>query len=94
MATYGEGLVANRLQSLPADEYTYFIEPTITHTRSAYRNPDFVVVAKTLGVLVIEVKDWKKITHATQQTVEIVRESGEHATEKNPLKMGQVQKFL
>lgn len=87
MVTRGEELVAGLLNRLPEEEYTFFIEPTITHTRSAYRNPDFVVVGKSLGVLVIEVKDWKKITRAAQQTVEIVRDSGEHATEKNPLKI-------
>lgn len=93
MVTYGEGLVASHLQSLPADEYTYFIEPTITHTRSAYRNPDFVVVAKTLGVLVIEVKDWKRIVHATQKKVEIIRDNGQQATEDNPLKTAREYAF-
>lgn len=85
MPTYGEELVAGLLKSLSGSEYEYFIEPTLTHTRSAFRNPDFVIVSRSLGVLVLEVKDWKKIIHVTKDGTDIERSSGMVETECNPV---------
>lgn len=85
MSTYGEELVAGLLKSLPGSEYEYFIEPTITHTRSVFRNPDFVIVSRSLGVLILEVKDWKRIIRAARDETDIERNNGLIETERNPV---------
>ncbi len=51
--THGEKELAKILRRLPEDWIVYY-EPAV-----GGRKPDFVVLAPGLGLLVIEVKDWK-----------------------------------
>jgi hypothetical protein len=83
MSTHGEKLVLELLESL---EYEYFLEPIIAGNDPVFREPDFVIIAPLLGVLVLEVKDWKRIRSADQRDVEIQRNSGEIAIERNPVR--------
>lgn len=87
MTTYGEKLVDKLLKSLPKDKYFYKQEPTISSQKSAYRNPDFVIVNATLGVIVLEVKDWKQILEVTQENTKIRRNDGTMSVEKNPVRI-------
>jgi len=84
METYGERLIATLSKNLPKKYFT-IPEPIIATTKSAYQNPDFVIVGADLGVVVLEVKDWKNIVGIKQKEVKIKRANGEIATEKNPL---------
>lgn len=83
--TYGERLVGDLLKTLPKDSYYYFVEPHIASATSAYRDPDFVIVSPRLGVIVLEVKDWKYIKSLTQKEFIVEREDGESITEKSPV---------
>ncbi|MBA3817207.1 MAG: ATP-dependent helicase, partial [Parachlamydiaceae bacterium] len=60
-------------------------EPTIVNTKSAYKNPDFVIVGADLGVVVLEIKDWNHIVGIKKKEVTIKRTNGEVVIEKNPL---------
>jgi len=64
-ATQGERRVFAALQALPDDVVVYY-EPVIRR-----RFPDFIVIAPTLGVIVIEVKGLalKTITHADSHAI-------------------------
>ncbi len=84
METYGEHLVATLSKNLPKKYFT-IAEPSISSTKSAYKNPDFVIVGADLGVIVLEVKDWKNILGIKKKEVRIQRANGEVAIEKNPL---------
>jgi hypothetical protein len=65
-ATQGERRVFAALQSLPDDVVVYY-EPAIRR-----RFPDFIVIAPTIGVVVIEVKGipLKAITHADMHRID------------------------
>lgn len=86
MPTYGETRIAKLASKLPTDYYT-FPEPTIFSKRfSSLKNPDFVIVGANLGVVVLEVKDWKTIRRIDEDAFEIQRDTGEIVTETNPVK--------
>lgn len=80
-ATDGERAVHARLQSL-ADDVLVFYEPIVKR-----RYPDFVVIHPRLGVLVIEVKDWRAgwIRSVSLDKVEYVV-SGQERTDHHPVK--------
>jgi hypothetical protein len=85
MPTYGETLVADLLKTLPVGEYFSIVEPHISTKESAYRNPDVVIVSNKLGVIVMEIKDWKNIKRIDKDSMIIERSNGEIATERNPV---------
>ncbi len=89
MPTYGEKLVAELVKSLDRKKYYGIQEPTITGIKkiSAYRNPDFVIVGVSLGVIILEVKDWVKLRGYDKGKVEIERRDGTIVAEDNPLKI-------
>lgn len=78
-ATQGERRVFAALQALPDDVIVYY-EPVI-----ARRYPDFIVIAPTLGVIVIEVKGipLKSITHADDHTIRYTH-SGQPQEQAHP----------
>lgn len=81
--TPGEKRVAQRLEShLPDDCLVWYDIPVGRH----YRHPDFVIIDPALGLIFLEVKDWRKSTfrHADPQSVLLDTEQGEKR-EKNPL---------
>src|SRR5574337_1059933 len=55
--TPGERLVFNSLQRNLSDEYFIWFEPTLFGQKRSAR-PDFVVLARHCGIIIIEVKDW------------------------------------
>jgi len=85
MPTYGERLVANLLKSLPKDKFYSIAEPHIPTTKSARQNPDFVIVGAELGVIVLEVKDWKKLKQVNQKEIVVETNNGELRKEENPV---------
>ena len=85
METHGEKLVASLLNKLPKGKYYVFQEPKIASMNSAYQHADFIVVSAQLGVIVIEVKDWKKIQSIKQKTFIVKHPDGRDEEEKNPL---------
>lgn len=87
MSTHGEKLVGDLAKKLPSNLYRTIEEPRIVSGRSAYQNPDFVIVGAMLGVVVLEVKDWKFIRKIKRDSFEIQRTNGEIAQETNPLKI-------
>jgi hypothetical protein len=85
--TYGEDLVEKLLRKLPKSRYYWSKEPIVSKGKSTFRHPDFVLVSSELGVVVLEVKDWKKIIRLNPKETEIQRSNGEVAIEKNPVKI-------
>ena len=81
--TRGERLVAQLLSQLSSETFYPVAEPMIS-TRSGGKRPDFVVVARYLGVAVIEVKDWKEIVQATQRHFTVRRTDGVVEAYPNP----------
>lgn len=85
MPTYGETLVANLINRLPEKRYFGIAEYTIP-TRDAFANPDFVIVCASLGVIVLEVKDYVEILEgSTQKEIRVRTRKGDVRTEKNPV---------
>src|SRR5215213_844353 len=70
--TYGEKLLNKFLRDLPRKQFFYHHEPQINTLDGHSSKPDFVVVAALLGVVVIEVKDWVKLTGGDQQLIHTV----------------------
>jgi len=66
-ATLGEKALFKILEALPDDNFVYY-DVQIKH-----RYADFVVISPRLGVLMIEIKDWKPetIVSADNNTIEL-----------------------
>jgi len=60
MTTYGEDRVHQLVKKLPNDYYG-FQEPHLPGSKNAYQNPDYVIVCARMGVVVVEIKDYKHI---------------------------------
>lgn len=90
--TYGEKLITNLLKTLPKEFY-YFVNPYVPSDNSAFHIPDFIIVAANLGVIVLEVKDWKNIREISKTNFTIQRITGEIATEDNPLEIAKKYTF-
>jgi hypothetical protein len=85
--TYGEALVAKRLEELckvHKNKFFFMEEPMIPDKTGGIR-PDFVLVSQKKGVYVIEVKDWVEFTDGcNQESVYIRKRSGDIVKHKNP----------
>ncbi len=82
-STHGEKELARLLRRLPED-WTVYHEPSVRGLR-----PDFVILAPSLGVLVLEVKDWKLVTVQAVDHQWVERQTASAAQpkrEKNPLR--------
>ncbi|MFI3014267.1 NERD domain-containing protein [Klebsiella aerogenes] len=81
--TAGERRVAQRLESHLSDECLIWYDIPVGRQ---YRHPDFVIIDPQLGLIFLEVKDWRLSTlrHADPQTVVLDTESGVKQ-EHNPL---------
>ena len=81
--TAGERRFAKRLKQLLEDDYLVWYEPPAGTTR---RYPDFVVLHPSRGLLLLEVKDWRRETIRTIDThnVELLTAQG-LVTKLNPL---------
>lgn len=73
--TGGEKRVAQRLESKLEDDYLLWYDVPIGPSNS---HPDFIVLHPQRGILILEVKDWKKetIQNADRQSFEIRTPSG------------------
>jgi hypothetical protein len=73
----GERLVFNVLGRQLPDDYFVWFEPTLFGQRHSAR-PDFLLLGRDIGLIVIEVKDWSldRIRSATRDTVELITGSG------------------
>jgi superfamily I DNA/RNA helicase len=87
-STSGEKLVFNVLKRLPGDAIVYF-EPSIDDLY-----PDFVVILPSLGVLLIEVKDWgiSSLAEANLHNVTI-RTNGKATSFVHPTRQVRAYKF-
>lgn len=79
-ATVGEKKMFNLLRAFLPDEYIVFYNQPING-----HYPDFIVVGPTLGVVILEVKDWESqsIISMNNETANLRTIGSEH---KNPLK--------
>ena len=89
MSTHGEQLVERLLNGLPKNKYHMVTEPQITTTRSAHKNPDFIVISASLGVIVLEVKDWANLEKVKQKEVVVNTCDGDRITYKNWIRASQ-----
>jgi hypothetical protein len=83
--TYGEALLGKLLNGLPKDQYYCAIEPRIFDHHGRDYKPDFVVICRNHGLLVIEVKDWVELRSGTQNEIEIQRRDGTTSVESHPV---------
>ncbi|MRT03055.1 DEAD/DEAH box helicase [Ewingella americana] len=81
--THGERRVAQRLESHLDDNCLAWYDIPVGRQ---YRHPDFVIIDPSLGLIFLEVKDWKLSTlrHADPQTIILETEHGQKQ-ERNPL---------
>ncbi len=89
-ATRGERLVFQTLKDCLPDDYIVYYEPMIHGKR-----PDLVVIGPDLGVLVLEVKDYRTSTlvKINQETWYLYTSTGEMATVISPLKQAREYAF-
>lgn len=86
METTGEKVIRSLLNRLPKEEYFYVEHPTIVNdSKSAYQEPDFVIVSVSKGVIVLEVKDWINIRIIEQKQIEILTSDNRPLRFRNPL---------
>lgn len=67
----GDKRVFHALKNLPSDCYVY-AQPLLVH-KSERREPDYVIVYKNWGVIVLEVKDWVNIKSIKRRGLEVYR---------------------
>lgn len=81
-ATTGERLVFRTLKNYLPDDYIVYYEPDIKGVR-----PDFVIIGPDIGLIVLEVKDYKKSTliSINQDEWELYTTNGEQHTVTNPV---------
>lgn len=81
--TPGEKRVARKLEAVLEDDYLIWYDIPVGSKR---RNPDFIILHPSRGLLVLEVKDWKPktIQKINKTTVELMV-NGHLINEKNPL---------
>lgn len=81
--TPGERRVAQRLESHLSDDCLIWYDIPVG---KQYQHPDFVIIDPSLGLIFLEVKDWRRSTfrHADPRTVTLETEQGSKK-EKNPL---------
>jgi hypothetical protein len=84
--TYGEKLLNRLLRDLPKKEFFYHYEPELVLPSGRSSKPDFIVVNPLLGVVVLEVKDWVKLTSGDQQLIHTIRSDGMPMSYENPLR--------
>lgn len=79
-ATYGERHLHKLLRDLPRKQFFFHHEPRLHQPSGRSSKPDFVIVDALRGVIVLEVKDWVKLTGGDQRTIHTLR-----STDKRPI---------
>lgn len=82
--TRGEKLIEELLKKLPKEDYIFFAESMIVPDEGSETNPDFIVISRQKGVIVIEVKDWVKLIRGNKEQIHIERRDGQTVPERNP----------
>ncbi|HUN09599.1 MAG TPA: UvrD-helicase domain-containing protein [Aggregatilineales bacterium] len=86
MTTYGEDRVHQLVKKLPNDYYG-FQEPHLPGSKNAYQNPDYVIVCARMGVVVVEIKDYKHIAEINTDTIQVFNEDGTVREDRSPLRI-------
>lgn len=81
----GERQVYEALSHLPSDTMVLY-QPRIPTSSGFALEPDFIVVIPEIGLLVLEVKNWREIVSADPHKVTIRSAAGTLHEMKNPLK--------
>jgi hypothetical protein len=83
--TYGEKLLNRLLRELPKKQFFFQYEPQIV-TPDGYSKPDFVIVSALRGVVILEVKDWVRLTGGDQALIHTVSSRGVEQNFENPIR--------
>jgi hypothetical protein len=83
--TPGEHRLKKLLQQLPAEDYWFTHEPRLIRPDGQTSKPDFVIVHRHLGLVIVEVKDWTHIERGDPHTITTRRFDGETISQDNPL---------
>jgi len=90
---WGDRQVYKLFSKLP-DRYIVYAQPAI-HAPSGSRNPDYVILDKSRGILVIEVKDWKYVQPAFGDKAAVFKtQRRETLVETNPVDQAWHATFL
>lgn len=84
-STHGEKLLNRLLRELPRKQFFFHYEPQLNTAGGQSSKPDFVVVSALYGVLILEVKDWVRITGGDQHLIHTVRSTGAAMSHENPI---------
>ncbi|MBL8152799.1 MAG: UvrD-helicase domain-containing protein [Anaerolineae bacterium] len=84
--TYGEKLLHRLLRDLPRKQFFFHHEPQLISPDGRSRKPDFVIVSALHGVVVLEVKDWVKLTGGDQRSIHTRRSDGQAVSYDNPVR--------
>lgn len=83
-ATYGEKIVYEAIRGCLPDGYMVWPELPVQGEEERKR-PDFVLLHRLFGVIVLEVKDWAQILKANPYGVVVRNRNGEERPEDNPV---------
>ncbi|MCQ3931661.1 MAG: hypothetical protein DPW16_14485 [Chloroflexi bacterium] len=83
--TMGEKQIHQLLTKLPQNEFFHVAESKIVTKDGRESKPDFIIVARRRGVVILEVKDWVNLLEVTQKEVRIERRDGIRETKANPI---------
>jgi hypothetical protein len=78
-ATYGERHLHKLLRDLPRKQFFFHHEPRLHQDSGRSSKPDFVIVDALRGVIVLEVKDWVRLTGGDQRTIHTIRSTDKRA---------------
>lgn len=88
----GDKRVFNALKNLPPDCYVY-AQPLLVY-KDERREPDYVIVNKKWGVIVLEVKDWVQINPINRREAEVYRkELRKWEIEKSPVEQAKTAAY-
>jgi hypothetical protein len=90
---WGDQQLYNILEELP-DDFRVYTQPLLVH-KEKRRDPDYVIVHRKAGVIVLEVKDWISITSVHPKYAMVQRRSGDTPEkETSPVEQARKAAFL
>ncbi len=84
VSKHGENYVASLIRSLPANEFHWFVLPSVGSCLNIPIAPQFVILNVTLGFYVLEVRDYKSILNVHTGGIKVERRSGAVETVEDP----------
>lgn len=88
----GDQLVFEVLHTLP-DDWIIYAQPCLVHG-SEVRNPDYALLHREVGLIILEVKDWLSITDCDSRTATIAHRDGSQTTETSPIKQAETAAWV